>query len=136
LEQGLLPLSQTALLVAGDIAFHEYEGVAVNLEERARLVADLGDKNVMLLRNHGTLTLGGSVAEAFTTMYFLETACAIQVRALGMGRPLHPVSSEAIDRVAQMQMSRSAPVGPDLVWPALLRKLDRLDPGWDGQSVG
>lgn len=132
LEEGLLPLSQTALLVANDVAYHEYEGVAVNLEERERLVADLGDMNVMLLRNHGTLTLGASVAEAFTTMYFLETACAIQVRALGMGRPLHPVSPEAIDRVAQMQMSRSSPVGPGLVWPAMLRKLDRIDPAWRG----
>ena len=129
LEEGLLPLSQTALLVAGDIAFHEYEGIATDLDERARLVADLGDKNIMLLRNHGTLTLGATITDAFTAMYFLETACAIQVRALGMGRPLHPVRREAIDRVAQMRMSAS-PIGRQLVWPALLRKLDRIDPGW------
>ena len=129
LEEGLLPLSQTALLVAGDIAFHEYEGIATDLDERARLVADLGDKNIMLLRNHGTLTLGATIADAFTAMYFLESACAIQVRALGMGRPLHSVSRDAIDRVAQMRMSAS-PIGRALVWPALLRKLDRIDPGW------
>lgn len=131
LEEGLLPLSQTALLVAGDIAFHEYEGIATDLDERARLVADLGDKNLMLLRNHGTLALGATIADAFTAMYFLESACTIQVRALGMGRPLHPVSREAIERVAQMRMTAS-PIGRELVWPALLRKLDRIDPGWRG----
>jgi ribulose-5-phosphate 4-epimerase/fuculose-1-phosphate aldolase len=130
LEEGLLPLNQTALLLASDIAFHEYEGVAVELSERERLVADLGDRNVMLLRNHGTLTVGRTIADAFTTMYFLETACTIQVRALGMGRPLHPVSPEAIDCVAQMQMSRGSPAAQQLVWPAMLRKLDRVNPGW------
>ena len=87
----------------------------------------------MLLRNHGTLTLGATVADAFTTMYYLESACAIQVRALAMGRPLHPVSPEAIERMAQLQMSRS-PVGRELAWPALLRKLDRADPGWRGEG--
>ena len=132
LEEGLLPLNQTALLVAGDIAFHEYEGIATDLDERARLVADLGDKNIMLLRNHGTLTLGATIADAFTAMYFLETACTIQVRALGMGRALHPVRREAIDRVAQRPTP--SPISRDLVWPALLRKLDRIDPGWCGEG--
>lgn len=135
LEEGLLPLSQTALLVAGDVAYHEFEGVALRMDERERLVADLGEKNVMLLRNHGTLTLGATVADAFTTMYFLESACTIQVRAVGMGRPLHPVSAEAVDRVTQMQMSRGSPIARDLAWPALLRRLDRLEPGWAGEAA-
>lgn len=132
LEEGLLPLSQTALLSFGDLAYHEFEGIALRMDERERLIADLGDRNVMLLRNHGTLTLGATVADAFTSMYFLETACTIQVRALGMGRPLHPVSAEAIDRVTQMRMTRGSPIARDLAWPALLRRLDRIDPGWRG----
>ena len=131
LEEGLLPLNQTAMLVASDLAFHEYEGVASNLDERERMVADLGHRNAMLLRNHGTLTVGRSVAEAFTTMYYLETACTIQVRALAMGRPLHPVEPEVVARVAQFRpMGGLEVVARDLVWPALLRKLDRVAPNW------
>lgn len=134
LEEGLLPLSQTALLMAGDIAYHEFEGIALRLDERERLVADLGDKNVMILRNHGTLTLGATIADAFTTMYFLESACRIQVRALAMGRPLHPVGPEAVERMTEMQMSRNSAIARELAWPALLRKLDRIDPGWRGEG--
>jgi ribulose-5-phosphate 4-epimerase/fuculose-1-phosphate aldolase len=135
LEDGLLPLNQSAMLVANDIAFHEYEGIAVDMDERERLVADLGDKDVMLLRNHGTLTLGRSVAEAFTTMYFLETACSIQVRALGMGRPLHPVQAQAVARTSTFRAAAAPVVARDLVWPALLRKLDRIDPAWRGEPT-
>lgn len=135
LEEGLLPLNQTAMLVASDLAFHEYEGVASNLEERARLVADLGDKNAMLLRNHGTLTVGRTIGEAFTAMYYLETACSIQVRALAMGRPLHPVPAAVVATVAQFgPMGGLEVVARELVWPALLRKLDRIDPGWRGEA--
>lgn len=135
LEEGLLPLNQTAMLVASHLAFHAYEGVANNLEERARLVADLGPKNAMFLRNHGTLTVGRTIAEAFTAMYYLETACSIQVRALGMGRPLSPVAPEVIASVAQFApMGGLEIVARDLVWPALLRKLDRVDPDWRGEG--
>jgi ribulose-5-phosphate 4-epimerase/fuculose-1-phosphate aldolase len=130
LEEGLLPLNQTAMLVAGDIAFHEYEGIALDLDERERLAADLGDKDLMILRNHGTLSLGGTVAEAFTNMYFLETACTAQVRALGMGRPLHQPSRQSIDKVAASRAGPMAPLADGLIWPAMLRKLDRVDPGW------
>jgi ribulose-5-phosphate 4-epimerase/fuculose-1-phosphate aldolase len=137
LEEGLLPLNQTAMLSSGGIAFHEFEGIAVDLDERERLAADLGDKNLMILRNHGTLALGETVADAFTYMYFLETACTIQVRALGMGRPLHPVGDEVINKVAQFRNGMgpgggAAAVARNLVWPAMLRKLDRLDPTWRG----
>src|SRR5919107_4383533 len=82
---GLLPLTQTAMLVRGDIAFHEYEGVAVDLDERERLVTDLGDKSLMLLRNHGTLAVGENVGECFIKLYYLERACQAQVMALSAG---------------------------------------------------
>jgi ribulose-5-phosphate 4-epimerase/fuculose-1-phosphate aldolase len=131
-EDGLLPENQTALAHCGRIAFHDYEGFA-SLGERERLVADLGDKSVMLLRNHGTLTTGGSVAEAFTSMYFLESACTIQVRALGMNLPLHKVAPKVIDEFRiKSPMNAISAMGRDLVWPALLRKLDRIDPSWRG----
>ena len=88
-DDGLLPLTQTAMLVRGDIAFHDYEGVAVDLNERERLVADLGDKNVMILRNHGTLAVGGSVGECFVRLYFIERACQAQIMALSAGDSLN-----------------------------------------------
>jgi ribulose-5-phosphate 4-epimerase/fuculose-1-phosphate aldolase len=131
LEGGLLPLNQTAMVIADDIAFHEYEGVAVDLDERGRLQADLGDKNLMILRNHGTLTVGRSVAEAFVRTYFLEWACTVQVRALSMGGTLHPVSPEVVAKVSQrMQPGSMDAFSRQLVWPALLRKLERSNPGF------
>src|SRR3954469_25347470 len=83
--EGLLPLTQTAMLVRGEIAYHDYEGVAVDLDERERIIADLGDKNAMILRNHGTLALGDNVGEAFIRIYFLERACEAQIKALSAG---------------------------------------------------
>ena len=130
LREGLLPLNQTAMLLTEHMAFHDYEGVAFNLEERQRLAADLGDKVLMLLRNHGTLTLGPSVAEAFTAMYLLETACTIQVRALGMGRVLNDVPKHVSDRVADIGPTGGPGTARDLMWPALLRKLSRRNPNW------
>lgn len=130
IEDGVLPLNQTAMLVAGDIAFHEYEGVAVDLDERGRLQRDLGSKNLMLLRNHGTLALGSSVAEAFTRMYFLEWSCTVQVRALGMGRSLHDPDPAVVAKMGQRNPESSRIFADNLVWPALIRKLDRLDPSY------
>jgi len=130
LEDGLLPLHQLAMLLDGDIAFHEYEGVAFELEERDRLVADLGDKNIMFLRNHGTLAVGSSVAEAFTRMYLLEKSCNVQVRTLSMGLPLHPVPDDVIAKVSALRNTDAMSFGEELLWPAMLRKLDRLDPSW------
>ena len=132
LKEGLLPLNQTAMLSANDIAFHEFEGIAVELDERDRLVRDLGAKNLMFLRNHGTLALGATIPDAFASMYFLETACTIQVRALGMGRALHPVGDAVINKVAAARRGDGTGIARDLIWPAMLRKLDRLDPGWRG----
>lgn len=131
LEEGLLPLNQTAMLIADDIAFHDYEGVALELGERERLAADLGRKGLMLLRNHGTLALGPTIADTFTSMYFLEWACTVQVRTLGMGRPLHGAGAEVAAKVAAMRGPGGSALARDLVWPALLRKLDRAAPGWD-----
>ncbi len=122
-KEGLLPLSQTAMLCLDHISFHDYEGVALNLDERERLVKDLGDKNMMLLRNHGTLTVGKTVAEAFTYMYFLMKASEIQVRTLGQGEPYLP-SQAAIDTTSDQ--SKQLGMASQLTWPALLRKLERI----------
>lgn len=122
-EKGLLPISQTAMLCMPHVAFHDYEGVALDLAERERLVADLGDKPIMILRNHGTLTVGRDVGQAFVYMHFLMKACEIQVRTLGMG-PAYMPSQEALDTTAEQ--SKMLGGGGDLAWPALLRKLDRI----------
>lgn len=138
LEEGLVPITQTALtallLAGGEIAYHEFEGFASNFEERQRLTRDLGASNLMFLRNHGSLAVGPSIAETFVRMYYLETACTIQVRTLGMGRAVHPVDPDVVEKtVAGVSMSSNANyVSEQLVWPAMLRKLDKLDPRWRG----
>lgn len=130
LEEGLLPLNQGAMLLANDVAFHDYEGVALDTEERERLAQDLGDRNFMLLRNHGTLTLGPSVAEAYSRLYQFERACTIQVRTLAMGRPLHPVDPAVVAKTAAQGRAIGGDFARNLSWPAMLRKLDRIDPSW------
>ena len=128
--EGLLPLNQTAQLVLPDLAYHDYEGVALDLDERPRLQRDLGAKSVMLLHNHGTLTVGRTCAEAFLRMYFLERACTMQVRTrmLGGVEQDHPTAPDVIDKNAKLAQSGGlSMVAEHLVWPALLRKLDRLD---------
>jgi ribulose-5-phosphate 4-epimerase/fuculose-1-phosphate aldolase len=132
LSEGLLPLNQTAMLTTGDLAQHDYEGPALYLDERERLQRDLGDKHLMLLRNHGTLAVGASISEAFVRMYMLQRACSAQVRTLSMGRPLHEVSAAA--RASTEAMGRSPTTLSrygQLAWPALLRMLDRKMPGYD-----
>jgi ribulose-5-phosphate 4-epimerase/fuculose-1-phosphate aldolase len=130
-EGGLLPLNQTAMMIAHDIAFHEYEGVALDLAERARLAADLGTKHLMLLRNHGILTLGTSVGEAFARAYFLEWACNVQVRAFSMRQPLHHASPEVVQSVAGgFGPQMSAAYAEQLLWPAMLRKVERDAPDY------
>ncbi|MNJ35610.1 Decarboxylase NovR [compost metagenome] len=131
LEEGLLPLFQSSMFVTGDLAYHDFEGPALNLEERGRLQRDLGHKHLMILRNHGTLTVGASVAEAFVRMHMLERACAAQVRALSMGRPLRQTCDEARILTEEMGATRMFPYYAPLAWPALLRKLDREMPGYD-----
>ena len=103
-KNGLLPLSQTAMLCLDHLSYHDFEGVALNLDERERLVKDLGDKNLMLLRNHGTLSVGKDVGEAFTYMYFLMKGCEIQVRAMAQGETYQP-SAEAIATTSDQSKS-------------------------------
>lgn len=129
-SDGLLPLTQNALLVLPQLAYHEYEGVALNLDERERLVRDIGDKKLMLLRNHGTLSVGATAAEAFIGIYFLERACAQQVNALSGGRAGALIAPDAAQQEARGQSAALAMVS-GLAWPGLKRKLDRDLPGYD-----
>lgn len=120
-RDGLLPLSQTAMLCLDHLAYHDYEGVALDLGERERLIRDLGTKQMMILRNHGVLTVGNSVAEAFTYLYFLMKACEIQVRAQSCGPTWLP--SEAAIATTRQQ-SQDLGKAAKLTWPALLRLLE------------
>ncbi|MGE0386984.1 MAG: class II aldolase/adducin family protein [Gammaproteobacteria bacterium] len=131
MEGGLLPFSQTSMQVCGDLAYHEYEGPALNHAERERLQSDLGDKHCMLLWNHGTLAIGSTVPEAFVRMYFFERACSMQVRAMAGGR-LHMPSQAVIDSTVACarQMNQDSRAITDLAWPAMLRLLDRQDTGY------
>jgi ribulose-5-phosphate 4-epimerase/fuculose-1-phosphate aldolase len=130
-QSGLLPISQTAMTVINDLAYHDYEGIALDLDERERLVADLGSKNLMLLRNHGTLAVGRTAAEAFLRIFFLERACKMQVMAQA-GGPLIECGQDLRDKVAAQAAGGIAIIGEALAWPALKRKLDRHAPGYDG----
>lgn len=130
MAEGLLPLNQTAMLVRETLAYHDYEGVALDHDERPRLVADLGECDSMLLRNHGTLTLGATVAEAFTKMYFLERACSMQVATLSSARPLVDPAADVVAKTAEQGRGGLELVANSLCWPALRRMLDRRDPGY------
>ena len=130
--EGLLPLNQTAQLVTGDLAYHDYEGIALDHDERPRIQKDLGTKNHLLLRNHGTLTVGRSVASAFERMFHLERACTMQVRTRMLGPTAYPVEKLVIEKTEKLvsDPDRSDLRSTKLVWPPLLRKLDRLDPSY------
>src|SRR3954449_8716812 len=127
---GLLPLTQTAMLIRGDVSFHEYEGVAVDLGERDRLVADLGEKNAMILRNHGTLAVGKNVGECFIRLYYLERACQAQIMALSAGEALNSPPQGSPEITAQQGQVGVALAANLLAWPALKRKAYRLDPSF------
>ena len=132
LEEGLLPINQTAMLLNGRIAYHDFEGIALDHDERPRLIADLGDKSAFILRNHGTLTVGGTIGQAFTTMYLLERACAIQVAAQGSGTIATPAQPVQEVVASQATVAGSGAFIDKVVWPALLRLLDRRNPGYAG----
>jgi ribulose-5-phosphate 4-epimerase/fuculose-1-phosphate aldolase len=129
-ENGLLPISQQAMFPLASLAYHDYEGLALNEEEKPRLVSDLGDKNYMILRNHGLLTIGKTAAEAFLSMYILERACRIQILAQSGGGELHNVPPPIIDLTAKQLSAVTVGQGAELIWPGLLRKLDRIDPSY------
>ena len=150
LSEGLLPLSQTAMRFYGQLAYHDFEGPAIDADECRRVVADLGDKSAMVLRNHGLLVCGASIAQAFNRMYWLEQACRIQVDALACGRALQMPTPRAIDNTVtcfagtEITLDNESATNPVLSgaaragaggyglleWPALLRRLDRADPGF------
>lgn len=137
LECGLLPINQTAMRFAGGVAYHDFEGVAVDLDERRRLVEDLGDHDVMILRNHGLLAVGRTVAEAFVNIHRLERACQTQLLAMATGSALITPPQSLIDKTfGQLRQAptpaadgRRLPHG-EREWPALLRRLDRIDPSY------
>jgi len=125
--EGLLPISQTSLFPYATLAYHSYEGVALNEGEKPRLVADLGNNNAMILRNHGLLTAGATIADAFLMMYVLETACQIQVMAQSSGGELLQVPAPIVAGIQEQAEQVTRGLGGALVWPGLLRKLDRRD---------
>ena len=131
-KEGLLPISQHALVVLPSLAYHDYEGIALDLGERERLVADLGDKNALMLWNHGTLAVGETAAQCWMLIYYLERSCQIQVMASAQGREhIRLAPDEAIETVRQQAMAASG-VGAMLAWPGCLRKVERESlPGYD-----
>jgi ribulose-5-phosphate 4-epimerase/fuculose-1-phosphate aldolase len=132
LDDGLLPLSQNALNIHHDVAYHEFEGIVTGAEERERLLGDLGNRNLMILRNHGTLTVGRSIASAFYRTYALEWACAAQVRTLSMGHKVRLPTQEVQDKQARAMGSAWVdPFAEQRFWPAMLRKAERECPGFD-----
>ena len=128
---GVLPLSQQSIFVLSQLGYHDYEGVALRDDEKPRLVRDLGTNNFLMLRNHGLLTVGASVADAFLSMYLFETVCTIQVRAQAGGGELVPVAPEIIATARAQAAQVTRGLGAGLAWPGLLRRLDRHLPGYD-----
>ena len=128
--EGLLPLTQHALIVLPQLAYHDYEGIALNLDERQRIVADLGSKSVMLLRNHGLLALGPSAAAAWLGIFFLQKACLQQTLALSGGRDRVLLAPDAAQDEVRGQTA-AMPMVAQLAWPGLLRRLNRQLPGYD-----
>ena len=124
---GLLPISQQSLFVLSSLGVHDYEGVALNEDEKPRLQADLGDKRFLMLRNHGLLTVGSHPAEAFLGMYLFEASCTIQVRAQSGGGELQPIAPTILAGVQAAADKVTHGLGGALAWPALLRKLERID---------
>lgn len=128
---GVLPISQQSIFVLSSLAYHDYEGVALRDDEKPRVVADLGQANFLMLRNHGLLTLGPTVADAFLAMYLFETVCTIQVRAQAGGGELIAVNPSIIAGAQEQARQVTNGVGlGSLNWPGLLRKLERLDPSY------
>jgi ribulose-5-phosphate 4-epimerase/fuculose-1-phosphate aldolase len=129
-KKGLLAISQQSLFPLASLAYHDYEGVALEPGEKARLVRDLGDRHSMILRNHGLLTCAETVADAFLFMYILQKACEVQIRAQSGGSELIPVPAPIVEGIKKASKVVLRESGGMIAWPAILRKLDRLDPGW------
>ena len=130
LEAGLLPINQTALSVYGELTYHDYEGIALDLDERERLIKDLGTSNAMLLRNHGTLACGPNAGGVWQKIYRLETACEIQIKAQSTGGSISPIPQNILEQRRAGSSTESLRQRGEFVWPAMLRRLDRIDPGY------
>ncbi|MGH8081978.1 MAG: class II aldolase/adducin family protein [Lysobacter sp.] len=130
-RDGVLPISQQSLFVLAALGYHDYEGVALNEDERPRLVRDLGRNTFLMLRNHGLLTVGGSVADAFLALYIFEAACAIQVRAMAGGGELLRIPAPILAGIQAQAAQVTRGLGGALAWPSLLRRLQRHHPGYD-----
>lgn len=127
---GVLPLSQQSIFILSSLAYHDYEGVALNDQEKPRLVADMGDKIYLMLRNHGLLTVGPTIADAFLNMYIFEAACTIQVRAQAGGGKLIEIPPAIIGGAQKQAKAVTKSLGGMLAWPGLLRRLERKDPSY------
>ncbi len=130
-KAGVLPLSQQSTLIMGSLAYHDYEGIALHAEEKPRLQANLGHANFLMLRNHGLLTVGRSIPDAFLNMYFFEATCRIQIDAQAGGTALNLIGAGPMAANANVIKAATAGQGAMLAWPALLRKLQRENPGYD-----
>lgn len=128
--EGLLPISQQSLFVLSSLGYHDYEGVALRPEEQPRLVQDLGRRTFLMLRNHGLLTVGASMADAFLAMYVFESACSIQIRAQSGGKALTPIPAPILAGIQAAAAQVTRGLGGALAWPGLLRRLDRDKPGY------
>ncbi|VTU27420.1 aldolase II superfamily protein [Variovorax sp. PBL-H6] len=129
-KNGVLPISQQSTFVLASLAYHDYEGVAFRDDEKPRLQADMGEANFLVLRNHGLLTVGRTIADAFLSMYTFENTCQIQIAAQAGGGELTQVDPRIIEGVGQALKVQTGGLGGAFVWPALIRKLDRIDPGY------
>ncbi len=128
-KAGILPLSQQSTFVLASLAYHDYEGVAFREEEKPRLQADLGQANFLVLRNHGLLTVGKTIADAFLSMYTFEATCQIQIGAQAGGELTH-VHPQIVQGVSEAMRVQTGGLGGSFVWPALIRKLNRIDPSY------
>lgn len=129
-KHGVLPISQQSTFVLASLAYHAYEGVAFRPDEKPRLQADLGQADYLVLRNHGLLTVGRSIAGAFLSMYTFENTCRIQIDALAGGSELTQVDPRILAGMADVMRVATAGQGAQIAWPALLRKLERMDPSY------
>jgi ribulose-5-phosphate 4-epimerase/fuculose-1-phosphate aldolase len=129
-KNGVLPISQQSTFVLASLAYHDYEGVAFRDDEKPRLQADMGEANFLMLRNHGLLTVGKTIADAFLSMYTFENTCQIQIAAQAGGGELTHVDPRIIEGVGQALKVQTGGLGGAFVWPALIRKLDRIDPSY------
>ncbi len=130
-KEGVRPLSQQSIFVLSSLGYHDYEGVALRDDEKPRLVADLGSNNFLMLRNHGLLTVGATVPDAFLFMYLFEATCMIQVRAMAGGSELQPVHPAIIEGAQAQAQQVTKGLGGALAWPGLLRRLERKFPGYN-----